>query len=63
MRVMNIGCFSYELSNALFKGLTYETTSIAWFPTEPTTLIAGQGGKFLKIFDIRDQPGKCTYSN
>ncbi|CAB4000334.1 WD repeat-containing mio-like, partial [Paramuricea clavata] len=37
-------------------GPTYETTSVAWFPTEPTTLIAGQGGKFLKIFDVRDKP-------
>ncbi|XP_046846433.1 LOW QUALITY PROTEIN: GATOR complex protein MIOS-like [Xenia sp. Carnegie-2017] len=37
-------------------GPTYETTSIAWFPTESNNLIAGQGGKFLKIFDVRDQP-------
>jgi hypothetical protein len=41
----------------LFQGPTYETTSVAWFRTEPNTLIAGQGGKFLKIFDVRDQPG------
>lgn len=42
----------------ILSGPTYETTSIAWFPTESNNLIAGQGGKFLKIFDVRDQPGK-----
>ncbi|XP_028398723.1 GATOR complex protein MIOS-B-like isoform X2 [Dendronephthya gigantea] len=47
--------FSSE-SRVIEAGPTYETTSVTWFPTDPMTLIAGQGGKFLKIFDVRDNP-------
>ncbi|KXJ29822.1 WD repeat-containing protein mio [Exaiptasia diaphana] len=30
------------------------TISLSWFPHEPNTLIAGQGPKFLRVYDIRD---------
>ncbi|XP_065053231.1 GATOR2 complex protein MIOS-like isoform X2 [Rhopilema esculentum] len=35
-------------------GLKESTVSLAWFPRHPKTLVAGQGQKFLRVYDLRD---------
>ena len=36
-------------------GLSESTVSLAWFPTQPRTLVAGQGQKFLRMYDLRGE--------
>lgn len=34
-------------------GLSETTVSLAWFPSQSKTLVAGQGQKFLRVYDLR----------
>eukprot|EP00112_Aurelia_sp_Birch-Aquarium-sp1_P000171 Seg1012.11 transcript_id=Seg1012.11/GoldUCD/mRNA.D3Y31 product="GATOR complex protein MIOS" protein_id=Seg1012.11/GoldUCD/D3Y31 len=46
---------SSVMAPTLKNGLSESTVSLAWFPTQPRTLVAGQGQKFLRMYDLRDQ--------
>eukprot|EP00794_Sanderia_malayensis_P003127 gene3127-3595_t len=49
------------LSPAVKNGPSEPTVSLAWFPSQPRTLVAGQGQKFLRIYDLRDQSKLIGY--
>jgi len=43
------------MTPSIKNGLSETTVSVAWFPSQSKTLVAGQGQKFLRIYDLRDQ--------
>ncbi|KAK2146679.1 hypothetical protein LSH36_589g01037 [Paralvinella palmiformis] len=61
-------CFSEEpgiiQKTSVELGSSEITSSLAWFPQEPQSLVTGMSNKFLRIFDLRDtsRPQSAAYT-